>query len=131
MQISSIVAIKTRVLPNVLNLANNNCLKVEIDGRSIKYWKDYGKKIANLLDFPEGDRYINYDAFLDWMTDLKWISQRNIIIIINNYDELLEDDLKEKENFLDIMRIIIEYWNGELFNNTGAHKILTFYLVTE
>lgn len=82
---------------NIYNLWNDEFTKINdayvahIDGSCCKNESDFHNEFQSQLNFPE---YYgkNLDSLFDCLTDLEWIKQKNIIINITNFDNLLEED---------------------------------------
>lgn len=66
---------------------------------------------------------MNADAFLDWVRDLWWIEEENVIIKINGHVS------KEVE---DIMKIIVDLWKYEADKVIvgGKNKDFEFIITT-
>lgn len=69
---------------------NGNFIAV-IDGNKCKTLQSFFKEIANALNFPDyfGE---NLDALDEMISDLEWIEEKSIVIIIMNYNSFLIDD---------------------------------------
>lgn len=71
-------------------ILNGNFIAV-IDGNKCKDISSFFEQISKAMNFPDyfGN---NLDAFDEMMSDLEWIDEKNIILIITNYDNLLSED---------------------------------------
>jgi RNAse (barnase) inhibitor barstar len=80
------------------------------------------QELSHQLRFPD---YFgkNWDALYDCMTDLSWISERQIIVVLSNFSCLKED---EKKTFWNIVNDVVKYWNN---NNDNCHDIVFFFLL--
>lgn len=86
-------------------------------------------KLGNALEilYPhtasKGYENMNADAFLDWVRDLWWIEEENVIIKINGHVS------KEVE---DIMKIIVDFWKYEADKVIvgGKNKDFEFIITT-
>ena len=51
----------------------------------------------------------------DWLSDLMRIKQKDIVLLVYDYDLMLTDDLKIKKNIVaDFVDIILPWWEGEI-----------------
>lgn len=57
---------------------------------------------------------MNWDALHDCLSDLSWLSERNIIFVHESIPQLITSDLKI---YLHILIDIIEFWEGDLSYN--------------
>ena len=103
-----------------------NGLVISIDGEKHKTALSYLTEIWKKLKFP--GMHINWDAYLDWMRDLEWLEENEIVIIIHNFDAFLSENQEKKKYFLyDFENIILPYWDkdaiGVLENEDKIKKI--------
>lgn len=93
---------------------------------------DFLKFIYDKLDFPE-KRYMNWDAYLDWMRDLSWIDEKEINIVVINYKSLFKDDFIYSLYFVpDFENIIFPFWEKsakEIFVDDKYIKTIKLYCV--
>lgn len=72
------------------------------------------------------------DRFLDWIRDLSWLDSSKIELIIKNQKEFLTEDLKVREDILDLfIKLILPYWDEIVLYTTveGKRKEFIVYLV--
>ena len=69
----------------------------EIDGTKIMTEEDYVCAMANAFVFPQALPAMKIGWHNDYINDLSWIEQKNIVLLIHNYDLMLTDDLKTKK----------------------------------
>lgn len=102
---------------------------VLFDGKKNKNIKTFLENIWLQLKFPEEPNH-NWDAYLDWMRDLSWIKEKNILIIIENFKHFLSDEPTNKTYFLsDFSSVIFPFWEDsaiEVFGNEKMIKNITF-----
>ncbi len=80
----------------------NNTRYVFLDGVSCKEMEDCYRALERQLSIP-GYFGRNLDALEEVLNDLDWIAEEKIKIIIADIPSLLENDLKKKDNFLEIL----------------------------
>lgn len=110
--------------------ANDDTFCVEIDGRKCSHLADYFIEISNKFQFPTIAK--GFDVYDDWITDLTWINQDKIVVIINNYTDFLRCDLLSKKKVLELFeQSILPWWDTEVCNCVvgGIPKSFTVYLV--
>lgn len=85
-------------------------LIVIIDGTKNVNAEQYLATIYERLDMPYPE-YKNWNGYMDWMRDLSWIEDRNIVIIIKDYDYFLSQEPQFKEYFIiDFIEYFFPYW---------------------
>lgn len=77
---------------------DDNTFVVIIDGKKAQDTKSFFKEIYKELSLPY-PQYAGWDALNDWMTDLSWIKEKHIMIIISSWEDFLKNG--EKEDFID------------------------------
>ncbi|MGF6907418.1 barstar family protein [Fusobacterium sp. PH5-44] len=103
--------------------------KSEFDGKKIQNWEDYIKAIGDAFNFPKFSRYPTYDGYIDWMKDLSWIKYDTILLIINNYNDFMKNNEKEKINFFEMIEWILLRRNERIGKKNFSQKILLVYLI--
>ena len=110
----------------------NSGKTIIIDGEKMLTKLDFLKFIYDKLDFPE-KRYMNWDAYLDWMRDLSWIDEKEINIVVMNYKSLFKDDFVYHLYFVpDFENIIFPFWEKsakEIFIDDKYMKTIKLYCV--
>lgn len=73
------------------NIILNGSFIAVIDGNKCKTINGFFKEISNALNFPDyfGN---NLDAFDEMMSDLEWIEEKTIALIIMNHGHMLSED---------------------------------------
>ncbi|MGF6907421.1 barstar family protein [Fusobacterium sp. PH5-44] len=119
---SKIVKLNKKKLKEYIQEMKEKSLIIEIDGKIINQWNDYIQKIGDMLNFPEEDKYPNRDGYLDWMRDLDWIPFNRLLLIINNYKYFMKDNIKDKRDFIEMMTIILKFWNKNWYQKNACYK---------
>lgn len=97
------------------NLSANGMFLAFIDGQKCSVIKYFYDEIASALNFPEYFTH-NFDSLDECINDLSWIEEKQIMLLIFNYDDLLYE---EKYN-LDVVNNILANAVSEL-ENKGIH----------
>lgn len=96
-------------------LKNQDVFLAEIDGARIKTEEDYVQAMADAFAFPQVLPTMKIGWLNDWLNDLMWIKQKDIVLLVHDYDFMLTDDLKIKKNIVaDFEEIILPWWEGEV-----------------
>ena len=83
------------------------------EGCEIKNWSIFLKNAWEKLNLPD-ESHMNWDAYLDWMRDLEWIEEKNVYIIVKEFEKFLCEEPKNKEYFIsDFEKTIFPYWKNE------------------
>lgn len=112
-------------------IQNDKILFSEIDGGKIKTENDYVQAMANAFAFPHILPEMNIGWYNDYITDLMWIEQEDIVMLIHDYDLMLVDDLRAKRNIMaDFEEIILPWWEGEVVGHMvgGVPRKFLIYL---
>ncbi|GHU53563.1 hypothetical protein FACS1894132_06050 [Clostridia bacterium] len=112
----------------------NNYL-VELDGDKILYLYDYLNTISEKLNFPLLENYkLNLDGYYDWITDLSWIEQSNIFILIYNFENFLIEQIDIKEKIVNLFKKdILKFWDTDVVNCVvgGQKRAFSVYLINK
>lgn len=114
-------------------LKNKAVFFAEIEGNEIKTEEDYVEAMANAFCFSQELPGKKLDWCNDYICDLMWIKQKNIIFLIRNYDLMLIEHLEVKNNVIaDFEEIILPWWEGEIIGHMvdGAPKRFLVYIET-
>lgn len=96
-------------------LKDQDVFLAEIDGARIKTEEDYVQAMADAFAFPQVLPTMKIGWLNDWLNDLMWIKQKDIVLLVHDYDFMLTDDLKIKKNIVaDFEEIILPWWEGEV-----------------
>lgn len=96
-------------------LNNEDVFFAEIEGAEIRTEADYVQEMSNAFAFPHELPAMKIGWYNDYISDLMWIEQKDIVLLIHNYDLMLCDEQKLKKNILDdFEEIILPWWEGEV-----------------
>lgn len=110
---------------------NREIYFAEIDGAEIKAEEDYVRAMAEAFAFPHKLSEMKLGWYNDYINDLMWIEQKEIVLIINNYDLMLVDNLKLKNDIMaDFEEIILPWWEEEIVGHMvgGVPRKFLVYL---
>lgn len=110
---------------------NREIYFAEIDGAGIKAEEDYVRAMAEAFAFPRKLPELKLGWYNDYINDLMWIEQKEIVLIINNYDLMLVDNLKLKNDIMaDFEEIILPWWEEEVVGHMvgGVPRKFLVYL---
>ncbi|WP_137625522.1 barstar family protein [Lactiplantibacillus pingfangensis] len=93
---------------------------VSIPGKEIQTEKDFFEIMSKSFQLPDSD---GWDPFFDWMTDLSWIPDRRICIVINNYNDFLKSAIKDKRKFKKYLKLIELFWEKEVLTTIVGGKL--------
>ena len=123
----SIIYINQASADEILSDLKNapNTFYVEIDGRKCKVSLDYLTEMSVKFQFPIPSK--GYDGYLDWIRDLTWIEEENIVIVINYFKDFLCDDQRDKQFVLESFReIVFPWWESEVCEHMVEGKPRSF-----
>ena len=76
------------------------------------------KKEKKIINWFEGAYFnslncsINWEEFEDWMTDLSWINEPSVALILLNYDRLLINNIEAKSYiYNNLKNVILPWWD--------------------
>lgn len=102
-----------RIKNHALN--NEGVFFAEIEGAKIRTEADYVQEMSNAFAFPHELPAMKIGWYNDYISDLMWIEQKDIVLLIHNYDLMLCGEQKLKKNILDdFEEIILPWWEGEV-----------------
>lgn len=92
-------------------LENKDSFITAIDGNQCNTIESFLEEIGRAFSFP--DYYgQNVNALNDCINDLDWIPKDNYILIINNFESLISDNKKDREDMIDFLGEISEQWKN-------------------
>ncbi|MBD5093446.1 MAG: barstar family protein [Subdoligranulum sp.] len=109
---------------------NQNTFYVIINGKHIRTLPEYLKVMSEEFSFPIPSKSV--DGYLDWIRDLTWIEQENIVLFIENFSHFLEDDPSQKAKMIKLFRdSILPWWDGDVerYVVEGEKRSFQVYLV--
>ncbi|MCI8938358.1 MAG: barstar family protein [Lachnospiraceae bacterium] len=111
---------------------NKNIFFAEIFGEKIETEGKYAQAMANAFAFPHALPEMKIGWYNDYICDLTWIEQEDIILLIHDYDLMLADDLKIKKDIIaDFEEIILPWWGGEVVRHMVGVKPRNFLIYLE
>lgn len=103
-------------------ILNENFIAV-VDGNKCKNLAGFYNEIAKALNFPN---YFgkNLDALDEMMSDLEWIEEKSIVLIIMNYNNFLSEDSDKIAAVSGIfVRAVIELENFKINLSVHTQKL--------
>lgn len=98
--------------------------KINIQSSTLEEFKSKLGIALDILNHATEDNYenMNLDAYMDWVTDLHWINERNIIIVVEGF---ISNDIEI------LMNEIINFWKNEAETTTvdGKSKNVEFIIL--
>lgn len=101
----------------------------EIDGAKINTWEDYWNSMAMSFSFPKLSQYMkpDYHSYYDIMTDLSWIDNDNIVLLIHNFTCFLKNEHALKDDIIkDFKNYLLPFWDDEVERTVVGGKRKTF-----
>lgn len=96
-------------------LNDQDVFLAEIDGARIRTEEEYVRAMIDAFAIPHPLLGMKIGILNDWIEDLTWIKQKDIVFIIHDFDSMLLDDLKAKKIImLDFEEIILPWWDGDV-----------------
>lgn len=96
-------------------IENENVFFAEIYGDRISTEEDYVKEMSNAFIFPHELPEMKIGWYNDYICDLSWIEHKEIVLIIHNFNCMLVNAMKTKENIMaDFKEIILPWWEKEV-----------------
>lgn len=121
-------------LPSIAQ--QRNVLVAILDGNAIQSWAAYWSAIAAAFSFPPLPSYMqpDYHSYYDLMTDLHWIPEEQIVLIIRNAACFLQKDPQTKAMLIeDFERYLLPFWESEVEQTVvdGKKRSFQVWLVEE
>ena len=105
----SIVSIDVMSDINILQSFSDSMI-IYLDGYNMMTTRECYSELFKKLDFPDYFGY-NLNALYDMLTDLSWLSFRNLTLMIEKSYLLLSSETNEdREVFLEILEDVAENW---------------------
>ena len=96
-------------------LNNQHVFLAEIDGAKIRTEEEYVQAMIDASAIPHPLLGMKIGILNDWIKDLTWIDQKDIVLIVHDHDLMLSDDLKTKKKVMIYFEnIILPWWEGEV-----------------
>lgn len=112
-------------------IENGDIYLAEIEGAGIDTEEDYVRAMASAFAFPHELPVMNLGWHDDYMQDLLWIEQKEIVMVVHNFDLMLADDPELKKVIIDDFKeIILPWWEGEVVGHMvgGVPRKFVLYL---
>ena len=109
---------------------NKEIYWVEIKGGQCTTLPEYLGVVSDSFGFPIKSKGL--DGYLDWMTDLTWVDEPEIIMVIYEFRDFLKNDLVAKNTVIEEFKEeILPWWEAEVVNYVveGETRKMTIYLV--
>lgn len=112
----------------------NGAFIATIDGKNINSWSEYWNSVATAFSFPDLPEYMqpDYHSYYDLMTDLSWIENRRIMLIIDNANDFFKNNSSLKNDIIkDFNEYLLPFWKKEIEYTqvNGQTKIFNVYLI--
>lgn len=105
---------------------------VEIDGCACKKRTDFFEIVSRCFHFPIPSKY--FCGYEDWIRDLSWIEEPEIVLTILNYDQFLQEDKEGKCGVvMGFTDLVLPWWDTEVqfYVVEGKPRPFNVYLVTD
>ncbi len=106
-----------------------NYFVVTVPGKKVRTFRQYLNFMGKKFKMPD---YAGFAAYSDWMTDLSWIPNQKIAVIINKYDFFMNKNPKLKRLIMDSFEDdILPFWEKDVvqFMVGGKPRIFEVYIV--
>lgn len=106
--------------------------RIIIDGKEVKTGKEFWQRIEEEFKFPE--KCTNINMLLDYFTDLSWISEEKIELVVINKRHFLRKEKRYKKEIIKILKEdVLPFWDSEVENVVvgGKRKDFTVFFVDE
>lgn len=103
----------------------------EIDGAKIQSGENFVQALSKAFSFFDKIPMATLEWCNDYLCDLEWITQESIILLISDFDVMLSNAPKTKENIIkNFEEIILPWWEGDIIGHMvgGIPKKFLVYL---
>lgn len=110
---------------------NDDVFYVCLDAAQINTLQDYFREMGKAFLFPRPAK--SFAVFDDWMRDLDWIKQEEIVLVITNASQLLSRSGEGAGAVInDFETLILPFWEGDVgkYIVGGASKKFNVYLLS-
>ena len=104
---------------------------VEVNGAGIKTEEDYVRAMADAFAFPVVLPKMILGWYNDYINDLMWIEQNEIVLLIHDYDLMLTNHPKIKMAILsNFEEVVLPWWEKDVVGHMvgGVPRKFTVYL---
>ena len=114
--------------------SDKNTLFVELDGKAIQDEETFIKELLLAFKYPWNNPVLKIGWLTDYMKDLLWIDQRNIVLIIRHYNSMLITNPYLKRRIEDEFQdVVLPWWEYEVVGHMvdGFTRGFIVYLVDD
>ena len=105
----------------------NSIFLAEIDGAYIRTEEEFVREMDNAFNVPYEESPLKFGYWNDHMHDLMWIEQRDIVLLIRNYEQLLNKDIQLKERIIEQLNdIILPWWEYDVVDHMVGGEVRRF-----
>lgn len=113
-------------------LKNQKVFLAELEGAEIESEEDYVRVVSCVFQFPSELPEMKIGWCNDYINDLMWIEQQEIVMLIHNYKMMFINNQKIKEHIIaDFKEIILPWWDGEVIGHMVGAKPRKFNIYLE
>ena len=101
----------------------------EIFGKECFFLEEYFNSVSEAFKFPTIAK--GFSGYHDWIRDLSWIEEKEIILIIHDFSLFLGSDSTLKDIIVDdFKQIILPWWDAEVMDCVvgGERRLMKVYL---
>ncbi len=115
-------------------LQKENVFFAELDGRSIQTEADYVREMELVMNCPyeKSDMYLKLGWYHDWICELLWLGEKDVVLLLRGYDFMLRNNEKTKKRIVeDFEEIPLPWWEGEVIGHMVGGKPRSFMVYLE
>ena len=115
-------------------LQKENAFFAELDGRSIQTEADYVREMELVMNCPyeKSDMYLKLGWYHDWICELLWLGEKDVVLLLRGYDFMLRNNEKTKKRIVeDFEEITLPWWEGEVIGHMVGGKPRSFMVYLE
>lgn len=115
-------------------MRKENVFFAELDGRFVQNEADYVREMELVMDCPyeKSDTYWKLGWYFDWICELLWLGEKDVVLLIRGYDRMLSDDEKTKRRIIeDFEERTLPWWEGEVMGHMVGGKPRSFMVYLE
>lgn len=116
------------------SMYNKDIFFAEINGAQIRTEEEYVQAMVDAFVFPHELPGMKLGWYKDYICDLMWIEQKDIVMLVHDYGLMLLDELNTKKIIMDdFEEIILPWWEGEVVGHMvgGEPRGFLIYLEKE
>ncbi len=115
-------------------MQKENVFFAELDGRSIQTEADYVREMELVMNCPyeKSDMYLKLGWYHDWICELLWLGEKDVVLLLRGYDFMLRNNEKTKKRIVeDFEEITLPWWEGEVIGHMVGGKPRSFMVYLE